>query len=144
MWARTQVGIGYSYRPARLHRLAELIPGLLKRLKTRALLSIRRCFKLTNRIHELLEIEQREKDGMRDLKCLALHIFTNVSWLPKARVKYVRFMGDLEQQLPSTWPIRDNVGGGGGGRGGGIRREAERTGGMIWSEFWHEGRENRR
>ncbi len=27
MGARNQVGIGFSYRPARLHRLAESIPG---------------------------------------------------------------------------------------------------------------------
>ncbi len=31
--ARNQVGIGLTIRPARLHRLAELIPGLLKSLK---------------------------------------------------------------------------------------------------------------
>ena len=41
MGARNRVGIGLSYRPARLHRLAELIPwnipGLHKRLKIRAL-----------------------------------------------------------------------------------------------------------
>jgi hypothetical protein len=42
MGARKRVGIGLSYRPARLHRLAELIPcesilGLLKSLKIRAL-----------------------------------------------------------------------------------------------------------
>ncbi len=33
MRARNRVGIGLSYRPARLHRLAEAIPGLLKNLK---------------------------------------------------------------------------------------------------------------
>ncbi len=33
MGAGNQVGIGLSYRPARLHRLAESIPGLLKSLK---------------------------------------------------------------------------------------------------------------
>jgi hypothetical protein len=40
MGARNRVGIGLLYRPARLHRLAELIPGnpgLLKSLKIRAL-----------------------------------------------------------------------------------------------------------
>jgi hypothetical protein len=31
--ARNRVGIGLSYRPARLHRLAESIPGLLKSFK---------------------------------------------------------------------------------------------------------------
>jgi hypothetical protein len=31
--ARNRVGIWLSYRPARLHRLAELIPGLLESLK---------------------------------------------------------------------------------------------------------------
>jgi hypothetical protein len=30
MGARNRVGTGLSYRPARLHRLAESIPGLLK------------------------------------------------------------------------------------------------------------------
>jgi hypothetical protein len=30
MGAKTRAGIGRSYRPARLHRLAESIPGLLK------------------------------------------------------------------------------------------------------------------
>jgi hypothetical protein len=33
MRSRTRVGIGLSYRPARLHRLAESIPGLLKSLR---------------------------------------------------------------------------------------------------------------
>ncbi len=33
MGARHRVGIGLSYRPAMLHRLAESIPGLLKRDK---------------------------------------------------------------------------------------------------------------
>jgi hypothetical protein len=33
MGARNRVGIGLSHRPARLHRLAESIPGLHKRLK---------------------------------------------------------------------------------------------------------------
>jgi hypothetical protein len=33
MGARNRVGIGFSYWPARLHRLAESIPGLLKSLK---------------------------------------------------------------------------------------------------------------
>ncbi len=33
MGAMNQVGIGLSYRPARPHRLAESIPGLLKSLK---------------------------------------------------------------------------------------------------------------
>jgi hypothetical protein len=33
MGARNRVGIGLSYWPARLHRLAESIPGLLKSLK---------------------------------------------------------------------------------------------------------------
>jgi hypothetical protein len=33
MGAKNQVAIGLSYRPARLHRLAESIPGLLKSLK---------------------------------------------------------------------------------------------------------------
>ncbi len=37
MGARNRVGMGLSYRPARLHRLAESIPGLLKRLQIRAL-----------------------------------------------------------------------------------------------------------
>ncbi len=32
-WARNRVGIGLSYRPARLHGLAESIPGLLRSLK---------------------------------------------------------------------------------------------------------------
>jgi hypothetical protein len=36
MGARHRVGIGLSYRSARLHRLAELIPELHKRLKIRA------------------------------------------------------------------------------------------------------------
>jgi hypothetical protein len=35
MGARNRVGIGLSYRPARLQRLAELIPGLLKTLQRR-------------------------------------------------------------------------------------------------------------
>jgi hypothetical protein len=44
MGARYRVGIGWSYRPARLHSLAELVPwnkflGSLKRLKIRALLA---------------------------------------------------------------------------------------------------------
>jgi hypothetical protein len=33
MGARNQVGIGLPYRPARLHRPAESIPGLLKSIK---------------------------------------------------------------------------------------------------------------
>jgi hypothetical protein len=33
MWARNRGGICLSYRPARLHSLAESIPGLLKSLK---------------------------------------------------------------------------------------------------------------
>ncbi len=33
MEARNRVGIGLSYRPARLHRLAESNPGLLKKVK---------------------------------------------------------------------------------------------------------------
>jgi hypothetical protein len=33
MGTGNRVGIGVSYRPARLHRLAESIPGLLKSLK---------------------------------------------------------------------------------------------------------------
>ncbi len=42
MGARSRVGIGLSYQPARLHRLAESIPlesvpGLLKRLQIRPL-----------------------------------------------------------------------------------------------------------
>ncbi len=37
MAARNRVQIGLSYRPARLHSLAKLIPGLLKRLKIRIL-----------------------------------------------------------------------------------------------------------
>jgi hypothetical protein len=44
MGARNRVEIGLSYRPARLHRLAELtlesIPGLLKRLKIRDLYNL--------------------------------------------------------------------------------------------------------
>jgi hypothetical protein len=36
MGARNRVGTGLSYRPARLHRLAESILGLLKSLKIRA------------------------------------------------------------------------------------------------------------
>jgi receptor-type tyrosine-protein phosphatase F len=39
MGSRNRVEIGLSYRPARLHRLAEPIPGLLKSLKIRASLS---------------------------------------------------------------------------------------------------------
>jgi hypothetical protein len=35
--ARNRVEIGLSYRPARLQRLAESIPGLIKCLKIRAL-----------------------------------------------------------------------------------------------------------
>jgi hypothetical protein len=35
--ARNRLGIGLSYRPDRLHRLAESIPGLLKNLNIRAL-----------------------------------------------------------------------------------------------------------
>ncbi len=35
--ARNGVRIGLSYRPASLHRLAKLIPGLLKRFKIRVL-----------------------------------------------------------------------------------------------------------
>jgi hypothetical protein len=38
MGARNRVGIGLSYRPARLHRLAESIPGPLKSLKIPSLL----------------------------------------------------------------------------------------------------------
>jgi hypothetical protein len=33
MEAGNRVGMGLSYRPARLHRLAESIPGLLRSLK---------------------------------------------------------------------------------------------------------------
>jgi hypothetical protein len=33
MGPRNRVGIGLAYRPAKLHRLAESIPGLLKSLK---------------------------------------------------------------------------------------------------------------
>ncbi len=33
MGARNRVGIGLSYRPSRLHRQAESIPGLLKSLE---------------------------------------------------------------------------------------------------------------
>ncbi len=40
MGARNRVGIGLSYRPARLHRLVESIPGLLKRLQIRAQVSV--------------------------------------------------------------------------------------------------------
>ncbi len=36
MGARNRVGIGLSYRPTRLHKLAESIPGFYKRLKIRA------------------------------------------------------------------------------------------------------------
>jgi hypothetical protein len=32
MGARNRVEIGFSYRPARIHRLAELIPRLLKKV----------------------------------------------------------------------------------------------------------------
>ncbi len=39
MGARNRVGIGLSYRPARLHRLAESIPGFLKSLKIPSLMS---------------------------------------------------------------------------------------------------------
>ncbi len=46
MGARNHVGIGMSYRPTRLHRLAELChgigPGLLKSLKIRALVRLQR------------------------------------------------------------------------------------------------------
>jgi hypothetical protein len=41
MGAWNRVGIGISYRPARLHRLAELIPGLHKSLKIRFIISAR-------------------------------------------------------------------------------------------------------
>jgi hypothetical protein len=37
MGARNRVGIWLSYRPARLHRLAESILGLLENIKIRAL-----------------------------------------------------------------------------------------------------------
>jgi hypothetical protein len=37
MGARKRTGIGLSYRPARLHRLAESIPGLPKSLKIQSL-----------------------------------------------------------------------------------------------------------
>ncbi len=37
MEVRNRVGIGLSYRPIRLHSLAEAIPGLHKVLKIRAL-----------------------------------------------------------------------------------------------------------
>jgi hypothetical protein len=37
MGANNRVDIGLSYRPARLHRLAESIPGLLMCLKIRTL-----------------------------------------------------------------------------------------------------------
>ncbi len=37
---RNRLGIGLSYRPPRLHRLAESIPGLLKSLKHLALLPL--------------------------------------------------------------------------------------------------------
>jgi hypothetical protein len=40
MGARNRVGIGCSYRPTRLHRLAESIPGVLKSLKIPSLYSI--------------------------------------------------------------------------------------------------------
>jgi hypothetical protein len=46
MGARNRVGIGLSYRPARLHRLAALesIPGILKNLKIWALnISVNDC-----------------------------------------------------------------------------------------------------
>jgi hypothetical protein len=39
MGARNRVGIGLSHWPARLHRLAESIPGLLKSLKISALIT---------------------------------------------------------------------------------------------------------
>jgi hypothetical protein len=42
MGARNRVGTGLSYRPARLHRLAESIPGLRKSLKNSGCGSIRR------------------------------------------------------------------------------------------------------
>ena len=41
MGARNRVGIGLSHRPARLHRLAESIPGLLKSLKIPSLVELR-------------------------------------------------------------------------------------------------------
>jgi hypothetical protein len=48
LYIRNRGGIGFSYRPARLHRLAEFIPwnrflGPIKHLKVRALVSIRPC-----------------------------------------------------------------------------------------------------
>jgi hypothetical protein len=46
--ARNRVGIGLSYRPARLHRLAEFVPwnrflGVIKVLKNRALVAKRKA-----------------------------------------------------------------------------------------------------
>ncbi len=40
MGARNRVGIGLSYRPARLHKLVESIPGLHKSLKIPALIGL--------------------------------------------------------------------------------------------------------
>jgi hypothetical protein len=39
MGARNRVGVRLSHRPARLHRLAESIPGVLKSLKISSLVS---------------------------------------------------------------------------------------------------------
>jgi hypothetical protein len=61
MGVRNRVGIGLSYRPARLHRLAEstpweLIPGLLKSLKIRALFSRNNELELTKTVpHRLVK-----------------------------------------------------------------------------------------
>jgi hypothetical protein len=46
--ARNRVGRGLSYRSARLHRLAESIPGLLKFKKIPSLQNILKIFGLKN------------------------------------------------------------------------------------------------
>jgi hypothetical protein len=51
MGARNRLGIGLSYRPARLHSLAVLILGLLKSLNIRALVST--CVKVSREGYDL-------------------------------------------------------------------------------------------
>jgi hypothetical protein len=69
---------------------------------------------------------------------LALHIFEQCVMAAKSQGC---IMSDLWGIWSSNYPLPGLSGIMWGGGGGGTRREAERTGGMIWSEFWHEVRE---
>ncbi len=65
LWgARNRVGIGLSYRLARIHRLAESIPGLLKRLQIRALGSLKilkNCFRYVEKGTEFEDLDRSRK-----------------------------------------------------------------------------------